>query len=131
MNKNNIYTYHYHAIWQPDLLHVANLDGIALLTEPINSNEQYTALKVRIAEEVGATADKVTICSLSQLASHLSAPTTSWSEAKALQAAPPQEDPKLKNYRDALKQARMMLDYHSKPHLVSEMITRRLIELAL
>lgn len=63
-----MFIYHYHAIKQIQIGAMANMDGIAILTEPIVTMDDYQELKSAIAKD--AKIDDVTgitICSLTLL----------------------------------------------------------------
>jgi hypothetical protein len=64
------YTYHYYAIHQPAPGQVAHIHGILTVSSQISTGKDFTDLCECIAESNGTTNDKLTICSLTIIATN-------------------------------------------------------------
>ena len=62
------YVYHYHAIFQPQPGNTAHIDGILSRDSQVDSADEFIGVRAAIAERNDIAADKLTVCSLSIIA---------------------------------------------------------------
>ena len=61
------YTYHFHAIWCPDIGQTNHIDGLITFPLRIESDDDYKSIKDGLAENIKIKPEELTICSLTLL----------------------------------------------------------------